>query len=281
MKFSVSQIKTWGACSLQGKYKYVDLIPDTRQHASASWGTCLHHALEWFGKSGDMDEAIVLFCAAWDKPETLGVTPTEWPRGFTHGGLREQGIKILEEYAEDVRWSGRKILAVEHKFCVPFHQHLLSGVVDLLEFKPGDPPVLYITDFKSSGKVPVRQDLYLDIQFTAYCLASLQPEFWFGYAPEIEKYPPLENAEELYANFEGVDRKLIWHHLRTNKRIDAGPRGDGDFLRLYRACEGIAAAVEHDVYVPTITGDSCGFCGYQQHCTSWLPPLSERTDDDI
>lgn len=272
-------IKTYGQCALQAKFAYIDKVPQ-KQSGSATFGTCLHDALEHYGGEGDMEKAVQRFLYTWDNPEVLGVKPDFYHKRVTHGGLRELGVKILTEYHETSVWQDREIIAQEHRFCVPVGKYLFSGVVDLLEAKRGDSRKLRIVDFKSSSRKPNRDTLHMDIQFSLYCLASMQPEFWMGYDDGTDecrdedgnpKYVGLPNGEELYERFKDADRIPIWFHLRTGEEINCGPRDDLDFMRLYKACEEIEKAVTHEVFVPSISGDTCSFCSYKDICGSYIP----------
>lgn len=122
----------------------------------------------------------------------------------------------------------------------------------------------------------------MDIQFTVYAYASLQPEFWMGFEDD-PKYPPMPNGEELYERFLDMPRKPIWYHLWTNKEILAGERDDDDFMRLYRLILEIVNAIEKEVFVPNISGDSCTYCSFTDICKAVMPirdKLLEATDED-
>lgn len=280
MKFSASMIKTYSRCQMQAKFAYLDRLPD-KQSASATFGTCVHEALEHYFVHRDVQKAIDRFLHTWENPEVLGAAPDYWHKRVTYGGLQEVGVKAITEYHENTVWSSRQMLASEHKFCVPFgDRHLLSGIVDLVE---GDPtvPELRIVDFKTAGSRPNFDSLYLDVQFTIYYYASMQPEFWLGYddgTPETRdkdgnpRYLPMENGEQLWDQYKDADRKAIWSHLRQAKDLDCGPRGDADFLRLLRCCDEIEKAIMHNVYVPSISGDTCTHCAYTDLCTAYVPP---------
>lgn len=272
MKFNASLISTWSRCGLQARFSYIDNRPRV-QNAAASFGTCVHEALELYNLNGDLDEAIARFLHTWENPEVLRVEPDVWPKRMTYGGLRETGVQMIKEYHETASWSKREVIAAEHKFCVPFGEHLLSGVVDVLEYVPRK---LKIVDLKTNSARPNYDSLYLNTQFTCYYYASLQPEFWMGFDDGTGKYPGFENGEELYERFTGVDRVPIWYHLRQNKEISCGRRDDLDFMRLYRCCEEIAHAIERDVYVPSISGDTCTMCSYTDVCKAFVPKQEEK-----
>lgn len=266
MKYSASMISTWMKCPLQAKYNYIDKLPQLN-NAAASFGTCVHAALEHYNK-GDVttaEDAIQYFLYYWENPGLLDSEPEVWPKRTSYAGYREKGVEMVSAYIESQAWSSREVLATEHKFCVPFGDHQLSGIVDVLEL---DGDKLKIVDLKT-GQRPNADNLYLNIQFTIYVLASLKKEFWVGNGED--KYPGLENGEELFEKFKNVDRQGIWFDLKNCKEYNVGRRDDPDFMRLYRCCKEIDKAIEHDVFVPCISGDSCGWCPYSEVCPAWIP----------
>lgn len=272
-RLSASRLKTFMNCQLQAKFKYVDKLPDDRQNAAATYGSCVHHALESFNNTNDLDGAIAEFLDVWDNPDKVGSVPTEWPRGSSYGGYRSRGIEMLKAYHEQQQWQSREILATEHPFLVPLGEFELTGFVDLLEIRQGKTgdPELRIVDFKSSKKKPSSNNLAYDVQFTAYAYASEQAEFWLGNGPD---FPPMENGDVLWDKYKDVERHPIWYHLETQQELECGVRGDLDYMRLYRCATEIAKAVEFDVFVPDISGDSCHFCPFKEPCGLPIPKES-------
>lgn len=268
MRFSSSMLSSWMSCQQKAAFKYVDKLPD-KQNAAATFGSCVHIALEEYNQGATLEECIDKFQFLWENPESVGLEPEIWPKRMTYGGLREEGIKILKEYDEATVWNNRTVIATEHAFEVPFGDHTLSGIVDLLEFKKGQPQRLRIIDYKTSSRQPTMDNLYLNTQMTCYYLASMQPEFWES----------LPHGEKLFKQF--TDREVIWHHLRKMKELKAGPRDDQDFMRLYRCCQSIERALKYEVYVPDISGDTCGICPYTNECYAYIPPRSTTTEQTV
>lgn len=253
-----STLKIWMLCPLQAKFRTIERLP-SRQNAKASFGSIIHYCLEAYNQGTEIDTCIQIFKDFWAEPDRLGVKPDYWPKYTSYGSLREKGIEILQLYHDKNKWENRQVLASEHSFLVPFGDHQLQGSVDHVEVKKAGNGrrTLRIVDFKTTSKAPTIVQLRLDQQFTVYIYASLQKEFWVGNGAE---YPGIVDGERLYEELQDVPRRGVWYHLMTNKELNAGPRDDGDFMRLYRsACE-IQKAVERDVYVPSISGESCTWC---------------------
>ena len=283
MILSASRMKRWMACPLQQKLRD-EYEVEERQHAKTSFGTVIHDALEFYNNSdGNLEEAQDRFVAHWHDPSLLNLPPIDsWTfgRGLNYGSLEGRGLQILAEYDEKQRWEDRIIVGTEIKFLVPFGDHFLRGFVDLIEIKADakGQPTVRVIDFKSSSRKPTLNELKFDPQFTTYCYASEQPEFWMG-NPEFD-VPGIPNGEQLWEDYQKYPRRPIWYHLWGNQELDAGKRNEYDYQRLYRLACAIDEAVEKDVYVPNISADSCNFCDYAEHCNVMIPVL-DRLNTDI
>lgn len=278
MIFSASQLSTWMTCPLQAKFQYVDRLP-TRQHASATFGSCIHAALEHYNQTRNVDKSIEIFKDLWKNPEKIGSVPDMWAKGTSFGSFMERGPQMLLEYHEKCKWESRTVLQTEHKFMVPFGEHHLRGFVDLLEIRKSarGVPTLRIVDYKTSKKQPFRTDLLLNIQFSVYVFASLQPEFWLGNGPD---YPKLPDGDRLWEEMQDVPRRAVWYHLMTHKEIDAGPRDDTDFMRLYRVASEVSRAHEAKVFVPKISEGTCGWCSFTEPCGIPLTAEVDKEEDE-
>lgn len=279
MRVSNTLMETWMKCALMGRFKYVDRLP-SKKTSRMTFGICVHSALEHYNITGNVETAVEIFLDLWDNPEKANAVPEIWPKGTTYGGFREKGIDLIRDYHAKQGWESREIVAQEHKFLVPIGEHELQGVVDLLELRKSGrgKNTLRIVDYKTGSKQPFKNTLRLNTQFTAYDYASRQPEFWLGNGPG---YPPIApNAEDLWEKHKDSPRRGIYFHLLGSKEIDAGERDDQDFMRLYRVICEIAKAVEHEVYVPTLSADSCVFCDYTEPCGVKIPEREYPDNDE-
>lgn len=267
MKFSSSMIKSFMSCPLQARFAMLDQLPE-KGNAAAVFGSCVHISLEYFNLNDeDRDGALGLFSSLWHDPSNVGLQIDIWPKRTSWASYNARGLKMINDYADSMSWVSRVFVAAEHKFCVPFGAHMLSGIVDLLEIRNNK---LYVIDFKS-GRRPTYDQLYLDVQFSAYCWAVRQKEFWLGNESIDPKYTPVENGEVIWAQLEHMEIVPIWYDLGGNKELNVGHRGDTDFLRLYRCCLEIERAVEKEVFIPNISGSTCVFCPYTEHCHAYIP----------
>lgn len=281
MIFRQSTLKRWMSCPLQAYFAEFAGLPE-KPGSKATFGSCIHAALNHYNLTGDIDRAISLFQDAWEDPQVLGLPQiVTWNKFTSYGGLRQRGIEILRVYHDRMRWEQRTVIAAEHQFRVPFGKHELTGTVDLVSVRQNHKgkQLLMIEDYKTNTKRPTVAELSLNIQFTVYIYALLQPEFWYGDKAEMKAVVNADWYREMTVD---MPRRGLWVHLWDQaKELDAGGRDDHDFARLYRLCNEIERAVEHSVYVPNI-GDPCLFCDYAHDpCPQDPPPRSYWEDERI
>ena len=263
MKVSASQLKTWGKCSLQGKFRYVDKIDKWTTGSAAHFGTSVHLALEKFHEGATLEEAIAIF-----KEYFASIEPAYWNTRTTRTRYADEGPKMIRNYVEAVKWETQITLGTEFRFMVPFGDHVISGIIDHLHTNK-DYSILYLDDLKTGTK-PNLDTLHLDLQFTTYDYASRQPEFWMGMKSDDPKWPDkyagLPNGEELFEKFKNARRANRWVDLRKTNFVDVNERTDFDYARMYRMVEMINRAIETETFVPNISADSCKFCDFHEEC---------------
>ncbi len=133
----------------------------------------------------------------------------------------------------------------------------------------------------NTGKRPILDALYLNIQFTGYHWATHQKEFWCGYPGQEDKYSGFENGEELWEYFKDIPREGYWLDLKKMEYIYVGPRGSLDFARMYRLMEQVSRAIELDACIPTIDESTCTWCAYQDICPVYHPQTLVGDDLDV
>lgn len=277
-RFSASRLQTAMNCQMQFKFKYVDKIPEEGVGAPGVYGQCVHLALEKFNaQETDAKGAVKLFAAVWNDPDKYGLrAPTIWPPRMSHAAYMKRGKESIKAYVESISWRKREVIAVEHKFLVPIGDYELTGYVDHMEVtkdKKGR-RVLLIEDHKTSTRAPSKTYLQGNIQFTIYDYASRQPEFWLGNGPD---FPPMEQGEWHMEMTKDLPRLNMWHGVTIGKQISAGERDEKDFERLHFALKQIDKAIENDVFMLDISGETCGFCPYTVECGL---PIHDDTGSD-
>lgn len=265
-----SDLASYSRCPQQKKL--ADTMEATGQReqtlSATVYGTVVHHALETFerlhheGRADALDVALATFNHYW-LPENIGdLEPggiDVWLPRQTYGGLREKGNAVIRDYADLIKGDDGQLLALEYQFSVPVwldgRQHTLTGTADRISRRMYRAktrkmvPFLNVEDFKT-GKVPTY--LRYNMQFSAYCWASLQREFWDGF----------DDPEQAYQLTKDWPRKGTWIDMAKIKRNDAGWRGPTDYGRLMVALTEYVKAVEADVYPLSIKGEVCMYCPF-------------------
>lgn len=217
-------------------------------------GSVWHYAVDVYETYGnDLNLAKKTFVYYWNAPGELGLKIDFWHRQTTFMGLQNRGLEMLERYHELAPWKAGTRVGSEIHFIVPIGEHELEGTIDKLWFRPGQRR-LEVVDFKTGAYVP--EALRFNIQFSAYCYATTRPEFWAN----------VPGYEDAYEKFQNMHRGGWWYHARNNKMFDAGFREQSDYDRLLWAIIQMEKAIEADVYPLSISGVTCGFCGYVDIC---------------
>ena len=277
MRFSASRLKLWMSCPLAAHYRYDEGLP-TYPNGKTVFGTVMHSAMELYNNTGDYDAAVALFKKLWANPP---VEPAWWPRSTSYKSLRIKGLEILEAMKTHYRFNDRVVMGTEVPFLVPFGDHELTGFIDLLETRRSGTgrELLTVVDYKTAAKPPSAAELALDPQMTVYLYAISQREFWVG-AKNNPDFPGLENGEWLWETIgRDMPKRAIWFGLWNGKEHDAGPRTETDFGRLYRVCEQIERAIEHEIFVPKI-GTHCQVCDFAEPCAMEIPVAIRNLEDE-
>lgn len=286
MLVSASQLKTWSACSLQGRFHYIDKVPQA-QSGAASYGTIMHYVIEQVDRGLPIDEAKLLFERMWKEPERLGVKPDYFPYRTSYNSYRLKGLDTIEGYREMTSWGRPQIIAHEYPFLVPIGDHEIRGVIDRIEIRRTGrgkkaSEVLCFTDLKTASRRPTKFDLRTDIQFTVYLYASTQKQFWTG-IPGSPKYLGFADGEDLFEHFQDHRRVGVYLALGPScSELDVGDRGDMDYQQLYRLITEVDHAVKQDVFIPRISSDTCGNCDYFDRCAINIPkPALDTQLDEV
>lgn len=121
-----------------------------------------------------------------------------------------------------------------------------------------------IRTHNSNRKTPTYDYLAEDIQFSSYAFATLHPSFWAA----------IPGGMEIFERVKNFPRFGEWVQLTGPKRMDAGERTQRHYNRLIMAVNAIAKSIEADIFVPTISGETCRWCSHRKPCG--LPELDEN-----
>jgi hypothetical protein len=103
-----------------------------------------------------------------------------------------------------------------------------------------------------------------NLQFTAYCYATTQLDFWTG--GDMEDGFGQKRGTELFERFANAGRRGTWINMRLFKFQDAGWRGPIDYQRFALACDQLALAIQSNIFPLTLNGESCTFCSHRDTC---------------
>ncbi len=233
----------------------------------AHFGTSVHLAIEHLHNGSTVEEAVQIFRDYFDS-----IDCDYYPPRTSYTKYKDDGPRMIREYAAAIEWESTLTLGTEYRFMVPFGDHILSGIVDHLH-TDHNYENLYIDDLKTGAK-PNMDTLHLDLQFTTYLWAVQQREFWVGMESDDPKWPDkyagLPNGEELFEKFQKSNHVARWVDLRKTAFTNVGPRTEFDYARLYRMAEMIERAIETKTFVPSISADACKWCSFHDLCPVYI-----------
>jgi len=187
---------------------------------------------------------------------------------------------MLRGYHEKLGWAERTMIAAEHSFLVPFGSYEIQGIVDLVETQKSGrgKNTVKVIDYKTNKRMPYRDTLRLNVQMTCYDWAVRQKEFWVGNGPD---FPPMPNGEYWWEMLKSLPMRTFWYHLENQRELDAGSRDEQDYKRLYRVCQMMERAEKFNVFVPTISAESCLLCSFTKECGIPVEQFDNNEDDWI
>lgn len=274
-----SDISAWIRCPTAFMYGQQGL--PRRQLSATAWGSVVHHALETFERVRHTEgmthqdatsAAISTFEHYWHPLNISAICEPvqEWLPRQDYSTLRALGIDNIRAYCVSMQLDDSSLLATEIGFQVPIpgthdedtgQPHILAGTIDRLALRRyRGKPYLSVEDYKTGKEYKyLRQNL----QFTAYCMATTQKEFWTGWNGE-DGFGA--DGPMLFERFHRYARRGMWINMRRVAPQDAGWRGPQDYNRFSLAVEQIVASIKADIYPLSLSGETCQFCDYAPIC---------------
>lgn len=280
-----SDLASWQRCPAEFAYAAANVRED--QNSASAWGTVMHHALHVLERYRDLDKAIESFLYYWHPLNidqlTEPVPQDGWLPRQDYNTLRQRGVEAIKRYAELTRYDDHELLALEYEFVVPVlgTPHFLAGTVDRLAIRwHRKLETVCIDDYKSGKQ---KWGLRWNVQGSAYAYASLLPEFWQGNEVtalrpfrgpvtykaqgfEPERAQALVERVRLISDNDPLPRKFTWINLRESKWVDGGYRSTIDYQRLALAVTQIAKSIEGSIFPLNLSGETCRFCAFRNHC---------------
>lgn len=266
-----SDIKLWLKCPLAWRFANVEKLPRL-QGGALTYGSILHDCVFHLETTRDLDAAIERFERFWREPTLLDPSygVEYYHRGASWVKYATEGPEVLRHWAKIIEWDSELVLAREYTFDLPIGRngHRLRGTLDklVIAFHPKTGAyVVKVVDYKTDRKTPKYDFLEEDLQFSAYCWATTQREFWEGL--------PGGRGPELFEQYKHLPRRGEWVQLTGPRIMDAGERVDRHYRRLSTAVDAISDSIAMGIYVPTISGETCRYCDYRGPCG--LPEIEE------
>jgi DNA helicase-2/ATP-dependent DNA helicase PcrA len=179
-RFSYSQLKTYEICPRQYEYSYVLRVPQ-KPNPALSFGTTVHNTLKDFytllkqaqgGLKGITDiptkeELLKLYEKHW--------VSTGYENTKQEEERKEEGVKIMENYYNNVFSEDEKPMRLEESFKVHIGSTVFVGKIDRIDFirKKEDITEVKIVDYKT-GKEKEEKDIKDDLQLPLYALFTEQ-----------------------------------------------------------------------------------------------------------
>lgn len=270
-----SAIKTWQECPTKYKFAIIDGLP-REQSGSLTYGSVIHDCVLFLEETHDLAAATQRFIDFWNDPTLLDptYTPSYYVKGTNWKKFRDQGVQTLKNWWNIIEWDSDLTLGREYYFEVPIgNGHVLQGTVDKVLIRWSsklNQHILVISDYKTNKKVPTYGYLEEDLQFSAYCYASLQPEFWVG----MNTVSDPERGKKLYEMYRDLPRYGEWVQLESSRRMEAGERTQRHYNRLAAHVNAQAEAIAHNIFTLNISGETCRYCDFRKPCG--LPEIEEE-----
>lgn len=267
MRVRQSHLSQFGKCARQYYYSHILQLGEGKVGSLTVFGTVVHFALDVYEQYGyNVDLAHRTFDHYWQHPEELGERIDFWHRRTSFASLAKRGHDMINAYHDLSVWRDGILVGTEISFEVPIGDHTIHGTIDKLWARKGQ-HVLQVVDFKTGAAVP--EKLKYNIQFTTYCYATTQPEFW----------EPL--GDDLYEKYKNYKRQGVWYHARRAQTYNAGYRDYDDYRRLLLAVDQMDKAIQLEAFPLDYQGENCGYCPFADEVCGSEFHLKEETDGRI
>jgi len=281
-----STLKTWSACPLMYKARFVDKIPPSHRYPGTVHGSALHLVLSWLHEGqwkGDLralyTKALNYYLYASEEEHI----PVRWKRDMVKEieALKVNAVEILENYRSKAYNRDALVLFSEVQFRVKIPRgYLFTGTIDQIRKNPDGS--IELLDFKSSKMRPNQYAIPNDLQLTLYAYAIkfgelLVDGIWV-------KPNMLMDTVGIYflRAHEVYKRKVVGKEIgdekgspfiRTKKTIQE--------LRAFRPeIRAQLSAMLKNWYYPNTASGACSYCGYTEHCISRNDTIPEKQADE-
>jgi putative RecB family exonuclease len=245
--YSHSQLSTYENCPHQYKLAYIDKIEVETEGIEAFMGSRVHDALEKVyrdlkvTKLNTLEELLSFYRQDWEKNWNERIRIVR--KDYSAEDYRRLGEKCITDYYKRYYpFDQGKTLGLEEYITFPLEEekdYSIRGYIDRVTLV--DSSVLEIHDYKTSNRLPTREDVDSDRQLAFYQMGV--SEKWQG-------------VQEV---------KLVWHYLAFDTEIHSSRTPD-ELHQLRRTTLELIRRIETDRQFLPKEGPLCNWCDYQGFC---------------
>ena len=245
--YSHSQLSTYESCPHQYKLAYIDKVEVETEGIEAFMGSRVHDVLEKLyrdlkiAKLDSLEDLIRYYQEMWEKNWNGMIQIVR--KDYSADDYRHLGEKCISDYYRRYHpFDQGKTLGLEEYISFPLDEekgYWIRGYIDRLALV--DHAILEIHDYKTSGRLPTREEIEVDRQLALYQMG----------------------VEGKWKDIQEI--RLIWHYLTFDTEIQSSrtPEQLGqvrqDTLQIIREIEG-------DTQLAPREGPLCRWCNYQSLC---------------
>ena len=268
--YSHSQLSTYENCPHRYKLAYIDKIEVETEGIEAFTGSRVHDALEKVyrdlkvAKLITLEELLSFYHQDWEKNwnEMIRIVRKD----YSAEDYRRLGEKcITDYYTRYYPFDQGKTLGLEEYMIFPLEEekdYWIRGYIDRVTLV--DSSVLEIHDYKTSNRLPTKEDVNSDRQLAFYQIGV------------AEKWQGIQEV------------RLIWHYLTFDTEIHSSRTPD-QLHQLRKATLELIQRIETDRQFLPKEGPLCNWCDYQGFCprrkhliaTGSLPPNEYLNEEGV
>ncbi len=245
--YSHSQLSTYETCPHQYRLAYIEKIKIETEGIEAFMGSRVHDTLEKLyrdlkvTKLNSLEELIDYYRQGWEKNWSSAVQIIR--KEYSSEDYRRLGERcITDYYRRYYPFDQGKTLALEETIYFPLEEergYWIKGVIDRLTLL--DDSVIEIHDYKTSGRLPSKEEICSDRQLAFYQMG----------------------VEGRWKDIKEV--RLIWHFLYFDTEIQSF-RTQEELQRIKRETLDLIQKIENDREFLPREGPLCDWCDYQGLC---------------
>jgi putative RecB family exonuclease len=245
--YSHSQLSTYETCPHKYKLAYIDKIEVETEGIEAFMGSRVHEALEKLyrdlkvTKLNTLEELLNFYRQSWEKNWNDLIQIIR--KDYNAEDYRRLGEKCITDYYKRYYpFDLGKTLGLEEYIYFPLEEeksYWIRGFIDRLTLV--DSSVLEIHDYKTSNRLPTKEDVHSDRQLAFYHMGV------------AEKWQGIQEV------------RLIWHYLTFDTEIHSS-RTPEQLYQLRQATLELIRRIETDRHFLPKEGPLCDWCDYQGFC---------------